>query len=53
MKHIYSIDFEFRWSDVDANQHVMHSKYYEAGAHCRMCYLKEHGITMEIGRAHV
>ena len=44
----YSKDFEFRWSDVDANQHVMHSKYYEAAAHCRMTFLKEKGITMEL-----
>ena len=51
MNQSYSIAFEFRWSDVDANQHVMHSKYYEAGAHCRMSFLKEHGITMEVLRA--
>lgn len=44
----YFKDFEFRWSDVDANQHVMHSKYYEAAAHCRMSFLKERGITMEL-----
>ena len=44
----YSKDFEFRWSDVDANQHVMHSKYYEAAAHCRMSFLKERGITIEL-----
>jgi len=50
MNNTYSIDFEFRWSDVDANQHVMHSKYYEAAAHCRMSFLKEHGITMEVLR---
>jgi len=44
----YTKDFEFRWSDVDANQHVMHSKYYEAAAHCRMSFLKEKGITMAL-----
>ena len=48
MNNTYIKDFEFRWSDVDANQHVMHSKYYEAAAHCRMSFLKDHGITMEL-----
>ena len=48
MSTAYVKSFEFRWSDVDANQHVMHSKYYEAAAHCRMSFLKEYGITMEL-----
>jgi acyl-CoA thioester hydrolase len=42
--------FELRWSDVDANQHVMHSKYYELGAHCRMSFMFEHGITADLFR---
>jgi acyl-CoA thioester hydrolase len=42
--------FELRWSDVDANQHVMHSKYYELGAHCRMSFMFEHGITANLFR---
>jgi acyl-CoA thioester hydrolase len=44
----YSKTFELRWGDVDANMHVMHSKYYELGAHCRMSFLFEHGITAEL-----
>jgi acyl-CoA thioester hydrolase len=44
----YSKTFELRWSDVDANMHVMHSKYYELGAHCRMSFLFENGITSEL-----
>jgi acyl-CoA thioester hydrolase len=44
----YSKSFELRWSDVDANMHVMHSRYYELGAHCRMSFLYEHGITPEL-----
>ncbi|MBX9784999.1 MAG: acyl-CoA thioesterase, partial [Chitinophagaceae bacterium] len=44
----YSKTFELRWSDVDANMHVMHSRYYELGAHCRMSFLYEHGITPEL-----
>lgn len=44
----YSKSFELRWSDVDANMHVMHSRYYELGAHCRMSFLFENGITTEL-----
>lgn len=40
--------FELRWSDVDANLHVMHSKYYELGAHCRMSFLLQHGLTVAV-----
>nr|WP_294904164.1 acyl-CoA thioesterase [uncultured Lacibacter sp.] len=46
----YSKIFELRWADVDANQHVMHSKYYELGAHTRMSFLIEHGYTTELMR---
>lgn len=45
---LYVKTFELRWSDVDANLHVMHSKYYELGAHCRMGFLLEHGITLAV-----
>jgi acyl-CoA thioester hydrolase len=44
----YSKTFELRWSDVDANMHVMHSKYYELGAHCRMSFMFENGITSDL-----
>jgi acyl-CoA thioester hydrolase len=44
----YSKTFELRWADIDANQHVMHSKYYELGAHTRMSFLIEHGMTLEL-----
>jgi acyl-CoA thioester hydrolase len=40
--------FELRWADVDANLHVMHSKYYELGAHCRMSFLLNHGLSVEV-----
>ncbi len=40
--------FELRWADVDANQHVMHSKYYELGAHTRMSFLIENGFTLDV-----
>lgn len=44
----YIKTFELRWADIDANQHVMHSKYYELGAHTRMSFIIEHGITLEL-----
>lgn len=36
---------EIRWADLDPNFHVLHSKYYDFGAYCRMAFLTEHGIT--------
>lgn len=41
----YSKKLEVRWSDLDPNFHVLHSKYYDFGAYCRMAFLTEHGIT--------
>jgi acyl-CoA thioester hydrolase len=42
--------FELRWSDVDANLHVMHSRYYELGAHCRMSFMFAHGVNTDLFR---
>lgn len=36
---------EVRWADLDPNFHVLHSKYYDYGAFCRMSVLVEAGIT--------
>lgn len=41
----YSKKLEIRWADLDPNFHVLHSKYYDYGAYCRMAFLTEHGIT--------
>ena len=41
----YSKKPEIRWADLDPNFHVLHSKYYDFGAYCRMAFLTEHGIT--------
>ncbi|HMP86349.1 MAG TPA: acyl-CoA thioesterase [Lacibacter sp.] len=48
----YVKSFELRWGDVDANQHVMHSKYYELGAHCRMSYLLDAGLSIPVMLEH-
>ncbi len=44
----YSKKLEIRWADLDPNFHVLHSKYYDFGAYCRMAFLTEHGITPAI-----
>jgi acyl-CoA thioester hydrolase len=38
-------NIEIRWSDLDPNFHVLHSKYYDFGAYCRMAFMVEHGLT--------
>ena len=44
----YSIKTDIRWADLDPNFHVLHSKYYDFGAHCRMSFLTKHGITTAV-----
>lgn len=43
-KFIKKIDI--RWADLDPNFHVLHSKYYDFGAYCRMDFMERHGLTM-------
>ena len=38
-------NIEVRWSDLDPNFHVLHSKYYDFGAYCRMAFLVENGLS--------
>ena len=45
MLESYSVKAEIRWADLDPNFHVLHSKYYDFGAYCRMKFLTTHGIT--------
>ena len=42
---LYSKKTEIRWADIDPNFHVLHSKYYDYAAYCRMSFMAEHGIT--------
>ena len=35
----FSLDIQLRWSDLDPNDHIRHSVYYDWGAMCRMEYL--------------
>ena len=48
----YSKSLEIRWSDLDPNFHVLHSKYYDFGAYCRMSFFVENGITPELLNKH-
>lgn len=48
----YSKQLEIRWSDLDPNFHVLHSKYYDFGAYCRMAFLTEHGMTAALMAEH-
>lgn len=43
----YAKLIEIRWADLDPNFHVLHSKYYDFGAYCRMSFLTENGITVD------
>jgi len=44
----FSKTLEIRWADLDPNFHVLHSKYYDFGAYCRMAFLVENGLTAEL-----
>lgn len=45
-------NIEVRWSDLDPNFHVLHSKYYDFGAYCRMAFFVEQGITPGLMKEH-
>ena len=42
---LFDMPMSIRWADLDPNFHVMHSKYYEYGATCRMKFLMDNGLT--------
>lgn len=48
----YSKPIQIRWSDLDPNFHVLHSRYYDYGAYCRMALMVETGITPELMVTH-
>ncbi len=43
---------EVRWADLDPNFHVLHSRYYDFGAYCRMAFLVENGLTPQVMTKH-
>lgn len=48
----YEKNIEIRWSDLDPNFHVLHSRYYDFGAYCRMAFMVEYGFTPAIMAKH-
>lgn len=49
---LYSKPIDVRWSDLDPNYHMLHSKYYDLGAYVRMCFFVENDITPESLQQH-
>lgn len=43
---------EIRWADLDPNVHVLHSKYYDFGASCRVAYFVKYGLTPGMLKEH-
>ena len=43
----FTVKAAIRWSDIDPNFHVLHSKYYDYCANARMEILAIHGVTMK------
>jgi len=41
----YSKRIQIRWADIDANNHLRHSVYYDFGVILRMSFLNDHGVT--------
>lgn len=39
---------DLRWADLDPNFHVLHSRYYDFGATCRMTFLIQSGLTPQL-----
>jgi acyl-CoA thioester hydrolase len=40
------LSFDVRWADIDANQHMRHSAYYDYAAHLRVQLLKSIGMDV-------
>jgi acyl-CoA thioester hydrolase len=45
MMNTFEKKIDIRWADLDPNFHVLHSRYYDFGAYCRMAFLVENGFT--------
>ena len=44
----FTVKADIRWSDIDPNFHVLHSKYYDYCANARLIVLAHSGITMQV-----
>jgi acyl-CoA thioester hydrolase len=45
--HAYSMTYEVRWVDIDANRHVRYSAYIDAAAELRYRFFTQHGLPPE------
>jgi acyl-CoA thioester hydrolase len=43
----FTVKAAIRWSDIDPNFHVLHSRYYDYCTNARIQVLAENGITMQ------
>jgi acyl-CoA thioester hydrolase len=43
----YSMPYEVRWTDIDANRHVRYSAYIDAAAELRYRFFTEHNLPPE------
>lgn len=44
----YSMTYEVRWSDIDANRHVRYSAYIDAAAELRYRFFTQHNLPPEV-----
>jgi acyl-CoA thioester hydrolase len=44
----YTLPVDVRWADLDANNHVRHSVYYDWGAQARMNFLTSKGLGANV-----
>lgn len=47
-----TVSSDIRWADIDANFHVLHSRYYDYCADARMKALSKGGLTMQLIQQH-
>lgn len=40
-------NIQIRWSDIDANNHLRHSAYYDFGAMCRINQMNHNGLSID------
>ena len=43
----YTLPIQIRWADIDANNHLRHSVYFDYAAAMRIRLLSDHGLTTQ------
>ena len=44
----FTVKADIRWSDIDPNFHVLHSKYYDYCANARLLVFAQYGVTLQV-----